>query len=167
MGYIFTGAYCIGCLASATASQASASRILFGMGRDRILPNKFFAHLNPIRKTPTYNIFLIGGISLTALFLSLGTAASLINFGALLGFAMVNLSVIAHYFIRNKERSPKNWFRYLIAPLFGAGICFTIWWNLDVNSKMLGFSWLAIGIVYLAIKTNFFRKLPPEMTIEE
>lgn len=166
MGYIFTGAYCIGCLASATASQASASRILFGMGRDKILPNKFFAHLNPVRKTPTYNIFLIGVISLTALFLSLGTAASLINFGALLGFAMVNLSVIAHYFIRKKERSPKDWFRYLIAPACGATICFIIWFNLDMNSKILGFSWLALGIIYLAVKTNFFRKLPPEMTIE-
>lgn len=166
MGYIFTAAYCVGCLASATASQSSAARILFGMGRDKILPAKFFAHLNPIRKTPTYNIFLIGVVSLTALFLSLGAAVSLINFGALLGFAMVNLSVIAHYFVRKKERSPKDWFRYLIAPAGGATICFIIWFNLDMNSKILGFSWLALGIVYLAIKTNFFRKLPPEMTIE-
>ena len=166
MGYIFTAAYCIGCLASAIASQASASRILFGMGRDKILPNKFFAHLDPKHKTPVYNIFLIAGISLTALFMSLGTAASLINFGALLGFAMVNLSVIAHYFIRNKQRDAKNLFRYLIAPACGAAICFTIWFNLDANSKMLGFSWLAVGIIYLAVTTNFFRKLPPEMTIE-
>ncbi len=166
MGYIFTAAYCVGCLASAVASQASASRILFGMGRDKILPAKFFAHLDPKRKTPIYNIFLIAIISLTALFLSLGTAVSLINFGALLGFAMVNLSVVAHYYIRKKERAPKDLFRYLIAPLFGAGICFVIWFNLDMNSKMLGFSWLTLGIIYLAIKTNFFRKLPPEMTIE-
>ena len=166
MGYVFTAAYCVGCLASAIASQASASRILFGMGRDKILPAKFFAHLDPKHKTPVYNIFLIAVISLTALFLSLGTAASLINFGALIGFTMVNLSVIAHYFIRNKQRAPKDLFRYLIAPACGAIICFAIWFNLDVNSKMLGFSWLALGIVYLAIKTSFFRKLPPEMTIE-
>jgi putrescine importer len=104
---------------------------------------------------------------LSALFLSLVAAVSLINFGALLGFAMVNISVIAHYFIRKKERGPKDWFRYLIAPAGGATICFIIWLNLDMNSKILGFSWLALGIIYLAVKTNFFRKLPPEMTIEE
>ena len=166
MGYIFTAAYVVGCIASAIASQASASRILFGMGRDKILPNKFFAHLDPKRKTPVYNIFLIAIISLTALFLSLGTAVSLINFGALLGFAMVNLSVVAHYFVRKKQRAPKDWLRYLILPLCGAAICFVIWFNLDINSKILGFSWLSLGILYLAIKTSFFRKLPPEMTIE-
>jgi amino acid transporter len=167
MGYIFTAAYCLGCVASAIASQSSASRILFGMGRDRILPNKFFGHLHPKYKTPTYNIFLIGFISLTALFLSLGTAASLVNFGALIGFGMVNLSVVAHYFVRNKKRAPKDLLKYLIMPLAGAAICFTIWFNLDANSKMLGFSWLAVGIIYLAVKTSFFRKLPPEMTFEE
>ncbi|HVI42153.1 MAG TPA: APC family permease [Anaerovoracaceae bacterium] len=167
MGYLFTAAYCIACLASAMASQASASRILFGMGRDGALPKKFFAHINSKFHTPTYNILLIGIISLVAIKLSLAAAASLINFGALIGFTLVNLSVVAYYFIRNKRRSGIDILLYLILPLTGAATTFTIWFNLDVHSKILGFSWLAVGIIYLAINTRGFTKLPPELKLEE
>lgn len=167
MGYLFTAAYCIGCLASAMASQASASRILFGMGRDGVLPKGFFAFIHPKFQTPAYNIILIGIISLVALKLSLAAAASLINFGALAGFTLVNISVIFHYFIRHKNRSGIDILKYLIFPLGGACITAAIWWNLDINSKILGFSWLAVGIVYLAVTTRFFTKLPPELKLEE
>lgn len=167
MGYFFTAAYCFGALASAVASQSSASRILFGMGRDGILPKKFFAYLHPKYKTPTYNNFLIAFVSLSALFLSLADAASIINFGALIGFTMVNLSVIAHYFINKKQRAGWDIIRYLVAPLCGALICLAIWYSLDVKSKEIGSAWLLVGIIYLAITTKFFRKLPPEMRFKE
>ncbi|WP_051273387.1 APC family permease [Desulfotruncus alcoholivorax] len=163
MGYFFTAAYVLGCMASAIASQSSASRILFGMGRDGILPKKFFAYLHPKYKTPTRNIFLIAVISLAALVLSLSTAASLINFGALIGFVMVNISVISHYFIRNKQRGGRNLIRYLLLPAAGALICLVIWFNLDIKSKELGLTWTVVGLIYLAITTKFFKKLPPEM----
>jgi amino acid transporter len=166
MSYFFTACFCVGGLASAMASQASASRILFGMGRDNILPKKFFAYVHPKFKTPSLNIILIGLISLIALKLSLAAAASLINFGALIGFTLVNLSVVSYYFIRNKKRSGSGVFRYLILPLLGAATTFTIWLNLDVHSKILGFSWLAVGIIYLAIKTKGFRTLPPELKLD-
>jgi putrescine importer len=167
MGYLFTGAYCIACLASAMASQASASRILFGMGRDGALPKKFFAHIHPKFHTPVYNVLLIGVISLVALKLTLAAAASLINFGALVGFTLVNLSVIAHYFIRQKHRSGTSIIKYLILPILGAATTFTIWWNLDIHSKILGFSWLIVGTIWLAISTKGFTKLPPDLKMEE
>ena len=167
MGYLFTGAYCIACLASAMASQASASRILFGMGRDGALPKKFFAYIHPKFQTPVYNVLLIGIISLVALKLTLAAAASLINFGALVGFTLVNLSVIAHYFIRQKHRSGTSIIKYLILPLLGAATTFTIWLNLDVHSKILGFCWLIVGTIWLAISTKGFTKLPPDLKMEE
>jgi amino acid transporter len=167
MGYLFTAVYCIGCLASAMASQASAARILFGMGRDGSLPKKIFAYVHPKYKTPTFNIFLIGGISLVGIKLSLAAAASLINFGALAGFTLVNCAVIAHYFIKKRQRSAWGVIKYLLLPLGGAIVCLAIWISLDINSKILGFSWLAVGIVYLAATTNFFRKLPPDLKMEE
>lgn len=166
MAYFFTAAYSIGCLASSISSVASASRVLYGMGRDQILPKKIFGYLNPKRKTPTYSIIIMGVISLAALFISLTTAASLLNFGALLGFTMVNISVIAHYFVREKQRRGKDLIRYLIAPLIGATFTLFIWVNLTATSKLLGFAWLGIGLIYLAITTRFFRKLPVEMTLE-
>jgi amino acid transporter len=167
MAYLFTAVYCIGCLASAMASQSSAARILYGMGRDGSLPKKIFAYIHPKHKTPTFNIFIIGAISLVGVKLSLAAAASLINFGALAGFALVNFSVIAHYFIKKKQRSAWGVIKYLILPLGGAIVCIAIWISLDIHSKILGFSWLAVGIVYLAATTNFFRKLPPDLKMEE
>lgn len=167
MGYLFTAAYCIACLASSIASQASAARILYSMGRDGSLPKKFFGYLHPKHKTPIYNIFLIGVISLVGIVLSLSIACSLINFGALAGFALVNISVIAHYFVKKKQRSGLDIVKYLIFPLIGAAVCLAIWISLDIHSKILGFSWLAVGFIYLAATTNFFRKLPPELKMEE
>ncbi|MGI6722000.1 MAG: APC family permease [Anaerovoracaceae bacterium] len=166
MSYFFTAAYAIGCIASSVSSVASASRVLYGMGRDRILPNKIFGYLNMKRQTPTYSILIMAVISLSALFISLTTAASLLNFGALLGFTMVNVSVIAHYFVREKCRSGFDIFRYLIFPILGAIFTFAIWINLDRFSMILGFSWLAIGFVYLIIMTKGFKKLPKEMRLE-
>lgn len=166
MGYLFTAITVLGTLASALASQASASRILFGMGRDGVLPKKFFGYVHSKHQTPTYNILLIGVISLVAIVLNLGTAVSLVNFGALAGFTLVNLSVVFHYFIRNKKRSFAQVIKYLIFPCIGALVCATIWFSLAANAKILGFIWLAIGFVYLAVTTNFFRKLPPDLKLE-
>lgn len=166
MAYIFTAAYAVGCVASSVSSVASASRVLYGMGRDRILPNKIFGYLHMKHQTPTYSILIMGVISLSALFVSLATAASLLNFGALLGFTMVNLSVVAHYFIKGKKRSGLDFIRYLIAPICGAAFTFVIWLNLDFTSMALGFGWILIGVVYLAATTNLFRKLPAEMKLD-
>ena len=166
MAYFFTAAYSIGCLASSISSVASASRVLYGMGRDQILPKKIFGYLNPKRKTPTYSIMIMAVVSLAALAITLTTATSLLNFGALLGFTMVNISVIAHYFIKGKCRRGLDLVRYLIAPLLGAAFTFAIWVSLDFFSMLLGFGWLAIGLIYLAWTTKFFKELPAEMTLE-
>ena len=40
-----------------------AAKLLFGMGRDNVLPRKFFGHVKPGTSTPTYNILLIGVLS--------------------------------------------------------------------------------------------------------
>ncbi|MGO0060351.1 APC family permease [Brevibacillus fluminis] len=157
----------IGALAGPLAAQTSCSRMLYSMGRDNILPKKFFGYLHPKRSTPTFSILFIGGISMIASFLDLTTAISLVNFGALFGFTFVNIAVIFHYFIKENKRSGFNLVRYLIVPLIGAGVCLTFLLNLDGNAKTVGFVWLGIGLIYLAIHTNFFRKLPPELKLDQ
>lgn len=161
----------IGNLASLTcaiSAQAAIVRILFGMGRDGVLPKKFFAYINPRLKTPVYNILLISAISLTAIAFSnsLMKAISLISFGALFGFAMVNVAVIFHFYLRGKRRSPGDIIQYLVFPFAGAGLCLYFLFNLAPQVKMLGFIWLGLGVVYTAVTTNFFRKLPPDLKLE-
>src|SRR5262249_17974018 len=41
-------------------TQVGAARLLFGMGRDNVIPRRFFAYLHPKRNTPSRNIWVIG-----------------------------------------------------------------------------------------------------------
>ena len=41
-------------------SQVGAARLLFGMGRENVIPARYFARLHPVRNTPHINIILLG-----------------------------------------------------------------------------------------------------------
>ncbi|MEA4922002.1 MAG: APC family permease [Eubacteriaceae bacterium] len=138
------------CLACAISSQAACARILYGMGRDRQLP-KFFAHVSKRNKVPAYGIILIGVISLAAIFLDLDLASTMINFGALLGFSMVSVSVIAWYWVRKKERGGRAVLNYLVFPILGICICMYLWVNLGKLAMIIGFCWLLIGFIVMLI----------------
>ncbi len=55
----------------------------------------------------------------------------------------------------------------LAVPAAGAVCDLFLLWNLDGNAKLLGIVWLAVGVVYLAYLTRFFRLAPPEMEFAE
>ena len=146
-------------IASAVTGQASASRLLLGMGRDRLLPPRIFAYIHPRYSTPTYGILAMGVVTLLGGFLlSFQLAAEAINFGALLGFMSVNLSVIGHYFVRRRERSGYGVIRNLLLPLGGFFACLYVFVNLSVIAKLIGVGWSAFGLVYAAWRTRGFRR---------
>jgi putrescine importer len=155
-------------LTCAISAQAAIARILFSMGRDGALPKKCFAYVHPRFKTPVYAILLVSAISLTAIAFtdSVVEVMSLISFGALLGFTMVNVAVIFHFYLHGKRRCPSDTIQYLVFPLLGAVLCLYFLFNLSSHTKMLGFTWLGLGVVYTAATTNCFRKLPPELALE-
>lgn len=146
-------------VASSLTSQAGAARLLFGMGRDGILPPRLFAYLHPRFATPTRSIYLMGALSFAgALLISFQTVVELVNFGAFVGFILVNLSVVGHYFVRRRQRSGPQLWTNLIMPLLGALVCAYVWISLSAQAKTLGFVWLGIGLVYLAVITGGFRR---------
>ena len=53
----------------------------------------------------------------------------------------------------------------MILPVIAAAVCVYLWFNLPMLAKIVGFSWIAIGIIVLAIKTKGFRELPPELNL--
>lgn len=155
-------------LASGLASHASVSRLLYVMGRDKVFPEKWFGYIHPKWKTPAINVVIVGVISLSACFFDLVTAASLINFGALMAFTFVNLSVINHFVLREKKhRTIKGFFKYLIMPLIGALSIAILWINLETSSLVMGLAWFIIGFGYLLYITKAFRKAPPQYQVEE
>lgn len=144
-------------VASSLASQAGASRLLYGMGRDRLLPPAIFAYLDPKYATPVRSIWLMGLISfIGALCISFQAVVELVNFGAFAGFVLVNLSVISWYYLKRRERTGAHLLTHLIFPLSGAAVCTYVWLSLNVHSKLAGFAWLAVGAVYLAVRTRGF-----------
>jgi putrescine importer len=148
-------------LASALTAQAGASRLLYGMGRDGELSRRFFGFISPRFSTPTRSIYLMGALSLAGVFfLRFQIAVELLNFGAFAGFVLVNLSVIRHYFIRERSRAGIEVLTNLIFPLLGAIVCGYLWMSLSSSAKLAGFAWLGGGFVYLAILTRGFRTAP-------
>lgn len=147
---------------AAMAAIAAVSRLLYTMGRDRILPQPVFGRLSRRFGTPVTNILITSAIALTAIFYAddLFGAASLTSFGAITGFIMVNVAVISHYFIRERRRAGWDLVRFLVLPAIGILINVVLWAGIDTPAKLLGLAWLAVGAVYLAIISRGFRVYP-------
>ncbi len=166
-GAIFLAGLVAAQFASGLAAQASASRLLFAMGRDSVLPKAVFGKLSQKYHTPVLNIFIAGVIGLIAIFLDVATSTSFINFGAFTAFTMVNVSVIFHYVRERRAGRALNRLSYLWVPAVGAVICAFLLSQLDGHAITLGLSWLAVGIIVLAVITRGFKVAPPEMAAAE
>lgn len=132
--------------ASLTA-HAGASRLLYAMGKKGTLP-RVFAYVHPKFKTPVFNIVLIGVLSLIGVLGELEIFYSFINFGALIAFLFVNLSVIAHYFLHQKRRQGWDVCRYLVIPGIGAALVVWLFTSLHSAALLLGSIWIVVGVVY-------------------
>jgi len=164
---VFIACTVINTIASGLASQTSVSRLLYVMGRDKVIPAGIFARLHPRYKTPVMNIAVVGLISLSAIFFDLVTATSIINFGALVAFSFVNLSVINHCYLREgTRRGLLNKLKYLVLPTIGFCIIVSLWLDLNEHSLMFGGIWAALGLAYLAWLTKAFTAAPPKYVAE-
>ena len=141
------------------ATLASVSRMLLVMGRNNVLPKKFFGYINPKTHTPTFNIVLTGVICMLAIAFTLEMIAAFINYGALIAFSFVNISVIAWFAIRKgRRKTPKDIFNFIVMPLIGVGMTIILWANLHMDALIGGLIWTAIGLVYLIVLTKGFKK---------
>ncbi|MFJ4253200.1 APC family permease [Microbacterium sp. NPDC090003] len=156
---VLTAAGFCATLASGLASHASVSRMLLVMGRNNVLPQKAFGYINPRTHTPTFNIVLVGAISLLAIPFTLELIAAWINYGALIAFTFVNISVIAWFAIRKGRReTPADIFNFIVMPTIGMLLTGLLWVNLHQDALIGGLTWTAIGFVYLLVITRGFRR---------
>jgi putrescine importer len=153
-------------LASALTGQAGASRLLFGMGRDGVISRSIFGYVSLRHSTPTRAIYLMAGVTLVgSLVMRFELAVELLNFGAFVGFILVNLSVIRHYYFRRRLRTGLAIFTNLVFPLLGMITCIYLWINLSYEARIVGFIWLGLGGIYLAGVTRGFRSSPRALRI--
>lgn len=163
-GHIFmillTSAAFAATTASSLASHASVSRLLYVMGRNGRGPiSRFFGYLHPSFQTPAYAIIFVGLVSLLAISFNLDFVASLINFGALIAFTFVNLTVIVYFAYRRREVSSAGQIlRNVVLPGIGIMLTVLLWIYLSAESTRYGIIWFTIGVAVLLWITRFFRR---------
>jgi putrescine importer len=160
-------------LGSGLTGGAGAARLLFGMGRDGVLPRRIFAKVSESHRTPVNSILAVGILAFGGA-LALGYigqafehAGSLLNFGAFLAFMGVNLAAFRHFTWQRGELRPAARVANAVVPLIGFLFCGAIWLNLNIVAKIAGGIWLAAGVVYLAFRTRGFRVPPPQIDFSE
>ena len=158
----------VACLGTGLAGVAGAARLLYGMGRDDLLPRKFFARLDSKRGIPAFNVMMIGFLALLgSLLISYERAAELLNFGAFLAFMGVNVTCIRQFCTGPQVGRTRNLLTDLFVPGLGFLFCFGIWWSLPRPAKLAGGIWFVGGFIYAAIRTRGFRLEPPKMDFSE
>ncbi|MFF7898761.1 APC family permease [Streptomyces sp. NPDC088817] len=163
----FVAVYVAGAFGSGVTTQASVSRILYSMGRDGVLPRRVFGYLHPRFRTPVITTCLVSAVSLVALFISLDNAVVMINFGALIAFSMVNLSVVKHYLVDRGRRGTRDLLSYGLLPVVGFALTVWLWTSLEGITFEVGLCWMLAGFLYLLFLTRAFRRKPPVMSFSE
>ncbi len=163
-GHVFkillTSAAFAATMASGLASHASVSRLLYVMGRNGQGPaGRFFGYLHPGFQTPSRAIIFVGMVSMLAIAFNLDFVASLINFGALIAFTFVNLTVIVYFAYRRREvHSPRQILQNIVLPGIGIMLTGLLWIHLSAESTRYGIIWFAVGVIVLLSITRFFRR---------
>lgn len=133
-------------VANALVAQAATARLLFAMARDGQLP-RFLAHVHPVRRVPQRAVMFVSAVSLVlGLFFvgQVGLLSSLVNFGALFSFLMLHVSVVVYFLIKKRTGS---FALHLLSPLIGFAVIAYVLISTDLNARIGGSVWLAIGIV--------------------
>lgn len=129
--------------------QNGVARVLFAMARDRHLPVAL-ARLDDRRSTPWTAMLAATAVSVGVAFTmrdSLDALASLINFGALSGFFLLHVSVLAGF----GRRSDCNVFVHRIVPIAGIAVVTAVFSGLSSFALWSGSAWLAAGLAFWAI----------------
>ncbi len=150
------------CYVSTNTGVIGASRVVFSMGRFNLMPTWFYKVHGRFR-TPVRTIAVFGLIGATmALLGELRFVADLYNFGALLSYVIVNISLIV---LRNKEpdayrawRLPgtlkiEAFGRRILVPVISVigalstGAMWLLVVGFHAEGRIVGTIWVAIGVV--------------------
>lgn len=144
-------------ISNAMAAQAAVARILFAMARDGKLP-AILAKVHPLYQTPYVSTLAVACVSiLVGLLFSnrIDDLTRIVNFGALSSFVLLHLSVINHYFFRQRSGA---WLQHLIFPVAGLLIILYVLYEMDRAAKILGACWIGIGVLYYLVLVLWMKK---------
>ena len=155
-------------MACGLAGHVGASRLLYSMGRDDVIPRRIFGYLSPKSGNPIYNEWIVGLLAYIAvLTIPWQLAAEIVTFGALLAFSAVNLVALLHLWFAPEAAGRRNFFIDAFVPGFGCVFCFVLLLGLQPWTKYAGMAWLAIGLIYAARRTRLFTLRPKLIDFSE
>ncbi|GAB1644215.1 APC family permease [Krasilnikovia sp. MM14-A1259] len=142
-------------VANTLVAQVATTRLLFAMGRDRQLP-AFLAKVSLRRAVPVNAYLVVAALSLgLGLYMAsrddgIGLLASMVNFGALVAFITLHVSVIWHYLVRGRDRGrERSLWSHLFVPLVGIGLLVLVAINANVMAQRVALIWMGVGVVIL------------------
>jgi len=155
-------------IACGLAGHVGASRLLYSMGRDDVLPKKIFGYLSPKRSNPVYNVWIVGVLAyIGVITIPWEHAAEVVTFGALLAFMGVNLAAFRHFWYSREAIGHRSFFVDAFVPSFGFVFCFLLLISLQTWTKYAGLAWLGVGILYGGYKTKGFTRRPKIIDFSE
>ncbi len=124
-----------------------ATRIIFAMSRDNLLPIGL-AKVHPTFRTP-YRVSMIVTLicAVTAGVTPIGLLEEMVNIGTLTAFILVSIAVVV---LRKQRPDLPRAFKVPfspVLPILSAVICFYLTLNLSIETWLRFLVWLAIGIV--------------------
>jgi amino acid transporter len=134
---------------TAMAAVAAASRLLYGMARDRGLP-KVLASVDARSQVPRAALLTTAAISLVVSVWAarrpdgLEVLVSIVNMGALAAFTLLHVSVVGYFVIRHGSRL---WIPHLVVPVLGAAVSIWIIISATTLAKVIAAIWLLAGLV--------------------
>jgi APA family basic amino acid/polyamine antiporter len=146
------------------SSIFGGSRMLFAMARQGVIPDRL-ARVSG-NGIPVFTVVL-SGIVMSAIVVASGAnldfLASIFNFGTLLTYAFINLSVIELRRIAAGVERPFRVPGYPITPALGVMSCILLSFYLNVNALIAAGGWIAVGIFLYALREGRPRA-PPSPT---
>ncbi|GAA3483237.1 APC family permease [Streptomyces yanii] len=119
------------------------TRILFSMGRDGMLPQRF-ARVWPRTGTPAWNTVVVGvGVALLAAFVPLDALTDLTSLGTLVAFTVVSAGVII---LRRSQPGLNRGFKvpgYPLTPILSIAFCLYLVYGLHSGTFLMFGVWLA------------------------
>jgi APA family basic amino acid/polyamine antiporter len=143
------------------SSIFGGSRAIFAMARQGVLPHRFASVSSA---SVPVNAVLVSGLVMVGIILAsggdLGTLAQIFNFGTLLTYFFINLSVIE---LRHKMPEIKRPFKvplYPFTPFLGLFSCILLVAYLQRTALIFGILWISFGVLLYELKGRHTPPLP-------
>ncbi|HEX3139561.1 MAG TPA: APC family permease, partial [Rhizobacter sp.] len=149
LGAMMTWTVVLAAIVAMVPICAGVARLLFAMGRDGQLPT-VLGRVHPKHGTPHVAMLLTSVVALVVALAGVDHAdelSSMINFGALGGFALLHLSGLRYF---GRQEAQVSMVRHRIVPAIGLLIAAALLWSLSDMALKVGIGWLVAGLVYWA-----------------